>query len=92
LQSRIQNGTIVEFAEVSIELQDTLQPVTATGLEAYAGAVDKPTDIDMTIKLTRHTAMTQPELEQWAGSLPDVPNAEYRTHLRVRTPSGAGGQ
>ena len=57
-----------------IEIQDSLQPAAALDWASYAGTVDKPTDVDLAIKLTRHVAMTRSAVEQW--SLPAVPNAE----------------
>jgi hypothetical protein len=90
VQSRIPVGATVEYAECSIEVQDSVQPSGAQGWDYYAGAVDKPTDVDLGIKLTRHAPMTRAEVEQWVGTLPAVPNAEYRMFLRVRRPNGAG--
>jgi hypothetical protein len=92
VQSRVPAGATVEFAEVSIEVQDILQPTSASGWNSYAGAVDKPTDVDLSIKLTRQTPMTRVEVEQWVGSLPVVPNTECRMSMRVRRSNGAGGQ
>ncbi|MEI8371270.1 MAG: hypothetical protein WCJ35_00385 [Planctomycetota bacterium] len=92
IRSRVPVGSIVEHAEVSIEIQDTLQPVAAADWVTYAGTVDKPTDLDLAIKLTRHTPTAQPELEQWVASLPNVPNAEYRAFLKVLKPLGTGAQ
>lgn len=86
VQARLQNGALVEYAEVLIEIQDSLQPATAVDWEVFVGTVDKPTDIDLAIKLTRHVSMTASELDQWIAKIPVVPNAEFRAFLKVRRP------
>lgn len=91
VQSRVPVGATVEYAEVSIEAQDSLQPSGAQGWDSFAGSVDRPTDIDLGIKLSRHAPMTRAEVEQWVDGLPVVPNAEYRMFVRVRRPNGTGG-
>jgi hypothetical protein len=82
VQARLPAGAQVEHIEVVIEIQDSLQPANAAAWTTLAGAVDKPTDIDLSVKLTRHVLMTPTDIGQWLATLPVVPNADYRAFLK----------
>lgn len=91
IKARLPESSLVEHIEVMIEIQDSLQPANATAWAKFAGAVDRPTDIDLSIKLTRHALLAPADIEQWLTTLPVVPNADYRAFMKVRKPATAGG-
>jgi hypothetical protein len=91
VKARLPDSAMVEHIEVRIEIQDSVQPANAAAWANFAGTLDRPTDIDLAIKLTRHVLLTPAEIEQWLTTLPVVPNADYRAFLKVRKPATAGG-